>query len=200
MIQQLKNISKKRHQNHLEPAFLTAEALVASVIFAVILTGTIKIIEQQNKVYRKTIILHNIHSAIILDSKAIRHYATLWNSYSENPDEPLYDSPPGCILFARRNSIETAYRSDSPNYNRRFPFAPTIQQNNAVIATISDGSGNTYKVRRTYVNRPNNPNLETDTATLRVKYSVEEVSENGESDVAQFEHTMDVNLTAQYHC
>ena len=131
----------------------------------------------------------------------------MWNSINidyENsddfPEEILYISSPSCTLLNRRNSIETAYRSDSFNYKRIFPFAPAIQENNAIIATISDNSGNTYRVRRMYINTSNNPNLESDPYTLRVKYTVETVNENNTVTQFPFEHTSDINLIAQYFC
>lgn len=207
MIQQFKNISKKRYQIHLAPAFLTTEALVASLVFAVLLTGTLKIIERQNAIYFRTLIHQRIYNVIAQDSKAIRHYGTMWNSStvdyeksSELSDDMLYISSINCMQFNRRGALESAHRSDSFNYNRIFPYAPKVHENNVVIETFSDVTQTTYRIKRTYVSSGNNPNLETDPYTLRVKYSVETVNANNKVTAFPFEHTVDVNLIAQYSC
>ena len=48
MIQHSKIFPKQRHQNHLvksqQPGFLTIEALIAAIVSALVLAGTIKII------------------------------------------------------------------------------------------------------------------------------------------------------------
>lgn len=207
MIQQSKIFPKQRHHNHLAPAFLTTEALVASLVFAVLLTGTLKIIERQNAIYFRTLIHQRIYNVIAQDSKAIRHYGTMWNSStvdyeksSELLNDMLYASSMNCVQFNRRGALESAYRSDSFNYNRIFPYAPKIHENNVVIATFSDVTQTTYRIKRTYVSSNNNPNLETDSYNLRVKYSVETVNANNKVTTFPFEHTVDINLIAQYSC
>jgi Tfp pilus assembly protein PilV len=211
MIQQSKIFSKQRHHNHLaksqQPGFLTAEALVASVIFAIILTGAVKIIERQNSIHLKALAHHRIYSIIAQDTKAIRQYATMWNSRTvdyektgELQAEMLYNSSINCIQFKRRGALESAHRSDSFNYNRIFPFSSDINQNNKVISSFTDTSKTTYRITRNYINPSNTPNLEIDPYTIRVKYSVETVDKDNKSTPFPFEHTSDINLIAQYSC
>lgn len=211
MIQQSKIFPKQRHHNHLakikNSGFLTVEALVASLITSILLIGTVKIIEQQNHAYSRTISLQKIHNAIYLDVKAIRHYATMWKSENLDyqntntfPDATNYNSSIACRAFNTRNMLEVFYRSDAVVYNRIFPFAPAIHQNNIIIARISDNLGNTYRVKRTYINSSNVTNSETDSYTLRVKYTTDVVNSENVATPLSLEHTMDVNLVAQYSC
>jgi hypothetical protein len=214
-------------QNH-NQAFATAEALVTAGVSAVVLTGSIVIVNQQIKFAMNGRAMGEVQKVINQDIKSIRQYASLWsmqnnvfdrataNDVQEFPDAMTYVSSPACRSFTRRGSLETFARSDmQPQYNTAwFPYISQIWQNNGVVSSIPVTGSVAYQVRRRYTvpSTTSSTQLGTSSAlradeipyTLRVTYTLKSVETNSNGIETQsdmpLEQTADINFVAQYSC
>jgi type II secretory pathway pseudopilin PulG len=208
-----------------DQGFAIVEALVAAGISAVVLTGSIAILNRQIEFAANGRALAEARNVINQDIKAIRQYASLWSMENnifddtklagqEFPDAMTFISSPACRAWSRRGSLETFARSDSPTtYSRWFPYVTQIWQNNATVSSIPVTGSIVYEVQRRYV--PNTTTSSqvgtTSTArddeipyTLRITYTVRSVENKADGSVSRtnlpIEQTADINFVAQYSC
>jgi hypothetical protein len=208
-------------------AFATAEALVAAGVSAVVLTGSIFIVNQQIKFAMNGKAMGEVQKVINQDIKTIRQYASLWSmqnnvfdsstpaTVQEFPDAMTYVSSPTCRAFTRRGSLETFARSDmSGRYTKWFPYISQIWQNNGVVSSIPVTGSVAYQVRRRYTVPSTTASTELGTSsalradeipyTLRVTYTLKSVQTNANGVETQsdmpLEQTADINFVAQYSC
>jgi len=207
--------------------FAIVEALVAAGISAVVLTGSIAILNHQIEFASNGRAMAEARSAINQDIKAIRQYASLWlmesNGFAvpnltqqEFPVAMTYSSPAACRAWARRGSLETFARSDSTMYAQWFPHATqvSIAQNNVIISSIPVTGSTVYEVRRRYTTPTTTSTAQVGASgalrddeipfTLRITYTVRSVQNNADGSVSRkdlpVEQTADVNFVAQYSC
>ncbi len=210
-----------------DQGFAIVEALVAAGISALVLTGSIAIINRQIELASNGRAMAEVRSAINQDIKSIRQYASIWKMDSvagavpnltqmEFPVAMTYASHLSCRAWSRRGSLETSARSDSTMYNQYFPYATqvSIAQNNAIISTIPVTGSTVYEVRRRYTTPTTTSSTQVGAAgtlrddeipfTLRITYTVRSVQNNSDGSVSRtdlpVEQTADVNFVAQYSC
>lgn len=214
-----------RNQN-LEKGFAIVEALVAAGVSAVVLTGSIVILNRQIAFAANGRAMAEARSIINQDIKVLRHYASLWSMENnifaepnlagqEFPDAMAYVSSPTCRAWSRRGGLESFARSDIPTtYSMWFPYMPPLWQNNAVLSSIPVNRTTVYEVRRRYtlptmtsgsqVGTSSTPSDDEIPFTLRVTYTLRSVQSNPDGSISRtdlpIEQTADVNLVAQYSC
>ncbi|MEB3259019.1 MAG: hypothetical protein VKP63_00135 [Cyanobacteriota bacterium] len=208
-----------------DQGFAIVEALVAAGISAVVLTGSIAILNRQIEFAANGRALAEARNVIHQDIKSIRQYASLWSMENnifddtklagqEFPEVMTYISSPACRAWSRRGGLEEYARSDSPTtHSRWFPYVSQIWQNNATVSSIPVTGSTVYEVQRRYVsNRTTSSQVGTTSTvrddeipyTLRITYTVRSVKSEADGSVSRtylpIEQTADVNFVAQYSC
>jgi hypothetical protein len=205
-------------------AFAIVESLVAAVVSAFILTGSIAILNRQIEFAAKGHALEQARNVINQDIKSIRQYASLWglernanvfdplSPAQEFPEAMTYVSSPACRSFTRRGSLESFARSDIPVlYPTWFPYASQIWQNNGLVSSIPMSPSTSFEVRRRYSAPTNSSSTQAGTSsipedelplTLRITYTVRTVTNNNGQTTREdtLQQTADVNFFAQYAC
>jgi Tfp pilus assembly protein PilV len=209
-----------------EKGFAIVEALVAAGISAVVLTGSIAILNRQIEFAANGRAMAEARNIINQDIRAIRHYASLWNlennifadpnlAGQDFPDAMTFASSPACGAWARRGGLESFARSDiSTTYSSWFPHVAPFWQNNVTVSSIPVTGSTVYEVRRRYTIPTTTSGSQVGTTstvrddeipfTIRITYTLRSVQSNSDGSVNRtdlpVEQTADVNLVAQYSC